>query len=110
MKKLTTTRLITFLLACYVLALTLAPCVDNTLNCCETQHLLSGDTSTGSHADQHDCCSPFCTCSCCNLAMEVTLPFFMNIETPLPQKMIFSYNLRVISLFSFSIWQPPKLS
>jgi len=97
------------MLACYVLALTMAPCVDDVLNCCETAHISASHAATGGHADHHDSCSPFCTCSCCSLAMEVALSFFVNADAPRPQKVIFSFDPGFISSFSHTIWLPPKL-
>jgi hypothetical protein len=88
----------------------MAPCVDDVLNGCETQHISASQAATGSHADHHDCCSPFCACSCCSLAMEVALSFFVSTNAPPPQKVIFSFDPSFISSFSYSFWQPPKLS
>ena len=104
------TRLFTMLLAFYVLVLTLAPCVDYELNCCETQHIMASQADAGGNASHHDACSPFCTCSCCNLAMEVAMPYFLSTQSPQPQQFIFSFTPRFISFYSFTIWEPPKLS
>ena len=108
MNKLILTRVFTFLLAWYVLFLTMTPCVDKELNCSKSQHLYAGQAATDRHTDHHDACSPFCTCSCCNLAMEVTAPYMIAIESFLPQKLIFSFDPRLISFFSYTIWEPPK--
>jgi len=110
MKKLWVTRLVTFLLAAYVLVLTLAPCVDNSTASCSKQQVIAGQAATDGHTDHHDACSPFCTCSCCNVAMEVAFPYFITVENLRAQKLIFTFTPHFISCFSHTIWEPPKLS
>ncbi|MEI7664004.1 MAG: DUF6660 family protein [Bacteroidota bacterium] len=107
MKK-STAKIFTLLLAWYVLSLSMAPCVDTSLDFRVPQHVCAGHPSNDAGADHHDSCSPFCTCSCCNLAMEVEPSCMVTIASCQPQKRTFSFTPRFISCFTYVIWEPPK--
>jgi hypothetical protein len=94
-------------LAVYVLVLTLAPCVDEEVTCREVQQIHATSPSEA-QGDHQDTCSPFCTCSCCNISMEVAAPFVFPIITPIRGELTFFFAPRSESFFSPSIWEPPK--
>lgn len=101
----------TTILLIYILGLLAVPCSDVYNSCEDTP---SNQTElTHSHSDDNDDhCTPFCQCSCCSVsALKFT---FKLPEFNLPQQLISVRNVvlrdcQVISLYSGSIWQPPKL-
>ncbi|MCK9203811.1 MAG: hypothetical protein M0P58_05155 [Bacteroidales bacterium] len=101
-------RILAILLALYILVLTFIPCVDETLHCCEITHLALTTTTNDTHSDQHDTCSPFCTCSCCSLAMEITLPMVMIFVNSDPLRLEVWDIIPLHSSLISSIWEPPK--
>ena len=99
--------ILAFFLAVYVVALTLDPCADKEISCPGSHIESHGDDQDA--GDQHkDLCSPFCTCNCCNISMEVATPLLLN-AMPINQNTIESfYNPQLLSVFLPSIWDPPK--
>lgn len=97
-----------FFLAVYVLALTLEPCVDKEIHHPGSHMVCAAEMGHGTGADHKDVCSPFCTCSCCNIFMEVAAHLLLP-ATPIQQNTLgFFYNPQLTSIFLPSIWDPPK--
>jgi hypothetical protein len=101
-------RLLAFCLACYVLSLVLTPCVDQLFTGQETTCVQYASGMDDSHSDHHDACSPFCTCSCCNVSMEVTSGFILPASSPDYNEIDMFVTPQVSDTFSPQIWQPPK--
>jgi len=101
-------RAICLLLAGYVLLLAIMPCMDDVTNHGKVTRLPGISLSMPGHAVHPDCCSPFCSCSCCNIAMEVTPGCVVCGLVILPQKFIFPVNRHLLSDYSFVAWEPPK--
>ncbi|HOZ75433.1 MAG TPA: hypothetical protein PLS51_04400 [Flavobacterium sp.] len=64
--------------------------------------------------DEHsDLCSPFCICNCCGAQILNFTPVLSFVIEPIPA--IFSpkpeigYKSHLASMFSGSIWQPPRI-
>lgn len=105
-----TMRVITFILALFLIAASIAPCLD-------VEAAFLSDIKTelvSSDANQHqaagDVCSPFCTCSCCVTSADVFSSVY-KLHTPaiIPLDMpVFNQSLMKNSGISF--WQPPKAS
>jgi hypothetical protein len=107
-KKESMKRLLSVALSVYVLTLVLTPCVDNLIPGQETQCTQVVATHSDSHADHHDSCSPFCTCSCCNISMEVTTGLTFTASVPDYNEIALFFNAQVSETFHPQIWQPPK--
>ncbi|MDB5255459.1 MAG: hypothetical protein JWM14_154 [Chitinophagaceae bacterium] len=96
-----------YFFACYIFAITLAPCQD--AYTCEDQ--AAHEASHSHEEDDMDTCSPFCICSCCNTA-SVLQTYFVSFDFP---KVIHHQKNHSPYLASMplpvynSIWQPPKL-
>ncbi len=107
-------RFITFLLAIYILLLSIVPCSD-THNDCVTKDTQKKEIGTSHHdhnQDQDDNCSPFCTCSCC--AMAYTVMNFSQYECKVLKEYTFSEKVAIPeesyhSNYYGNIWQPPKI-
>jgi|WetSurMetagenome_2_1015567.scaffolds.fasta_scaffold254295_2 hypothetical protein len=100
-------RFLSWFLAVYVIVLTLAPCVDEEVTCREVQQIHATSPSEAQGGNQ-DTCSPFCTCSCCNISMEVAAPFVFHMIAPAPGELTHFFAPRTESFFTPSIWEPPK--
>lgn len=98
-------------MAFYILFMACYPCRDNEechdeKTACAEQIVIAGHPH-GAH--EGELCSPFCACSCCSI---VSLPKYFTFVFPVPERIEYDpfnrpYNA---SSFSYSIWQPPKLS
>ena len=66
------------------------------------------------HHDNHEDtenCSPFCMCSCCG--QTISYEFISTIEfqnQTLKHNEVSKFQSALISEYSISIWQPPKIS
>jgi hypothetical protein len=101
-------RILILLLSVYIIFLTCTPCADDEIrNSCSRLELVKTN-ATDTHKDHTDSCSPFCTCSCCSLPFQVEKPCIEIKDNSLPRTVLFYFNSPIKSLFSFSIWEPPK--
>lgn len=108
-------RHLVYILCFYLLGIAVIPCGD-VYNACEpsAQTATTPDKDNHSHGnDSDDVCSPFCTCSCCNISVNAKPNF-----TKLREDRVYSnntkkspvYNSTCTAGFYGNIWQPPRLS
>lgn len=98
-------KLITLILALFILVLSSIPCSDG---------INKDDTTVQieNHSDHsNDDCTLFCTCACCGIA----IPFVaMNFEDEDINVKIISHNFKFDNLYTqdfiTSVWQPPAVS
>ena len=99
---------LSILMGCYILLLTLIPCVDEISPSFFSGQVHYSVTSKLAHEGDHDCCSPFCSCNCCNVPVEVGFHIiYLKVNLPLSILIaghIFNYTFPVPT----SIWEPPK--
>lgn len=100
--------ILAFFLAVYVVALTLNPCVDKEISCPGSHVENHGNSDQGAGDEHKDLCSPFCTCNCCNISMEVAAPMLLPATPILQNTLTYFYNPQLLSVFLPSIWDPPK--
>ena len=102
-------KIISGLLALYMLALVFMPCKDT---CDSQQHhtITTVQSAQEHHEAENDICSPFCTCNCCasfvvivNVATIST--FFQSAVKDFPD-----YETPFYPTLPADHWQPPKLS
>ncbi len=101
-------KLLTFLLAIYVLTLSTVPCYmeDKCLN--ETHQTEQSQNQTDEQGCS-DCCSPFVSCgTCCGFTFTFTT-FTLQPNIISYEKKFTFYKQTFNSQFAPSIWQPPKL-
>jgi len=107
-------KLVSILLASYILVLSCLPCSDSrecNINSPTTITKASGNHQDHQHEDE--ACSMFCSCACCG---QIFVPHFQPMlielsDTPHARKELFAYhNDRLPADFYGNIWQPPKLS
>jgi hypothetical protein len=103
-------KIIAFIMALLVLALSVIPCADNGIavndSKAKTEIAKSTTEKGGTHQDD---CSPFCTCNCCAgfpinhfvASIQVILPYSEPTKT--------AYLPCEITEISLPIWQPPRL-
>jgi hypothetical protein len=93
----------------YILMLSFAPCGDSVE--CDVGNRT--EQSHNSHKHENENCTPFCICACCGQ------PVTSNINYPIAKNILIPENFNnckaiytqtFISLFSATIWQPPKIS
>ncbi|MBN8577965.1 MAG: hypothetical protein J0L66_13560 [Cytophagales bacterium] len=105
-------RVIRFLFALYVLALSAYPCSDKE-TCMDERKAGMAFISVTDHdhtSREIDQCTPFCICACC--AAHVQLTSRANQEFSIfahNTKQRSSYFERSVSNIGHSIWQPPKI-
>ncbi len=102
-------KFICFIFSFYVLALTLAPCID-----CDGDDKLV--TSAHKHVDckddGDDACSPFSLCSCVGCSgFTFSVPQLVNIPVAAStESYSTTYQSQFQTSFRSKIWQPPKIS
>jgi hypothetical protein len=101
-------KVIAILLTCYILLLVVAPCVDKDICVGGNDHPSLIPSGLPFHQDQLDCCTPFCSCSCCGIPIEVMKAFIISRDYSVLTTLTFLYNPRLHSHCDFSIWEPPK--
>jgi hypothetical protein len=103
-------RLMSFILAAYLFALTAVSCGDATLLHCEDNETTIQSAHCGDHCSENDCegCTPFCGCNCCQSVVQIT--YVAKFHHPI---MILA-NIPLLDLspephgFNNLIWQPPR--
>ena len=96
-----------FILSVYVLVLTAIPCVDVPKD--DNLHKIElSNTTSDHHENDHDICSPFCTCDCC-VSPIITNSNIQLTCVPITQTLESEYNNSFISSPFVTIWQPPKV-
>lgn len=107
-------KLVSILLASYILVLSCLPCSDSRE--CNIDSPTTIARASGNHQDhQHEdeACSMFCNCACCGqVFVQHFQPMLIELsDTPHARKELFAYhNDRLPADFYGNIWQPPKLS
>jgi len=102
------TRIISFSMAFYVLMLVFAPCVDQDIAVAGNSQTSVSKGMQPIHEDQHDCCSPFCTCSCCSVPATLMKAFLVSQDYTRPETIVFFIGSDAVSDFFSEVWQPPK--
>jgi hypothetical protein len=107
-----TVKLLTALLAFYLLLLPIVPCSDIDEGNRQEQPVVSAAASHSDHQDNDEGCNPFCNCSCCG---QIFTPVFLAGKTipvkPITKKRRYFYRATAfLPGYSGAIWQPPKLS
>ncbi|TRZ73875.1 MAG: hypothetical protein D4R97_04635 [Bacteroidetes bacterium] len=101
-------KVLTVLMAFYVLVLVFAPCVDHDLTVDPNPRPVINTATLPIHQDQHDCCTPFCTCSCCSAPFELLKAFIISQDFFQNGTLTFFFNSRFQTRYDFTIWEPPK--
>ncbi len=99
-------KIAAYILSFIVLLLSVTPCVDNNNTNCGQQTEIDHSTS-GSHQNDLDHCSPFCTCQCCQTSFNI--PISISSSTPIAIDVVHPALAPVfqsIDLFDYFI--PPK--
>lgn len=103
-------KIIAFIMAFVILALTVMPCADqdNAENDSRTKTELS-KSNQQKDSPQQDDCSPFCHCTCC--AGFSINHFIASISylSPYQGKAVPAYLPSAVIEIALPIWQPPKL-
>lgn len=98
-------KLLIVILAFFVFGLSTIPCTDG----------ISEDdniTLTENHSDHsQDDCTPFCTCTCCGIAIPFKVMVFEDEDLNIK---IISHHFNLNDLYTqgfiTSVWQPPAVS
>ena len=106
-------KVFTFLMAIYILVLSLVPCGDMHNDCNDTTTKTELSQNHDHQQDKDDNCSPLCTCSCCSASI-VALDF-KQVQLKKPAEFSITQKLSIrnfsfVSNFYGNIWQPPKIN
>ncbi|MDP4278735.1 MAG: hypothetical protein Q8914_14005 [Bacteroidota bacterium] len=101
-------RLIAGLLSIYILFLTVVPCADSWTSHDPQQTLITQATG-GTHQNECDHCSPFCTCKCCTSPITSEIAEIHLDCFALVYDYSTLYYLEQAPTIPSSFWQPPKL-
>jgi len=102
-------KLITSILIVIVFAANLAPCFDVNvkLKGDEITQIASSDDTQ--HQTSQDSCSPFCTCSCCVMSVDL-ISFGYTLNNPsINTQNLPVFDQLLIENSGISFWQPPKV-
>ncbi len=108
-------KLLSFLIAIMVLALSCMPCSDTGIfTHGNNSRVTTSHTQTTQHipGEEHqDLCSPFCQCACCSLAYA--LPFACTpgtwVKAGWSDQQFVSFVSHCPSGIALPVWQPPQL-
>lgn len=105
-------KLLVFIFSFYLLALALMPCSDkDDCKYVKTYKSALAATDHSSHDNDVEKCSPFCMCACCGLSFNSScFPTDLGLNFSTVVLKADFYTTSFVSEFSFSIWQPPKIS
>lgn len=96
------------LFAFYLSVLAVKPCTDTHS---DRTGIPREDSGHGRHDHASDTCSPFCSCACCGVQMlrqEFTFALLPSTPRETFEKPLSSYQSRLHSDYTGSIWQPPR--
>jgi hypothetical protein len=98
-----------FIMAILVLTQSVMPCGDKGSITNESKSKTELTKANNQQDDQHDDCSPFCSCSCCAgvafLAPSTKVSFLIAQMSPVYCSTITTHLFRI----AIPIWQPPQL-
>jgi hypothetical protein len=101
-------KVIAIILSFFIFCLAITPCSDaRTCDADASTELIGADTHDHS-TDEHDACTPFCTCQCCGITFtfsEISLEFETLCEPNYPY--IFDYSFNYQRDYLDRIWHPP---
>jgi len=94
------------------MVLTLIPCSDHYFE----SNSLDKQEQHSHNSENHDCgqdaCTPFCTCTCCGIALNAADFHLFKLDKPfeayLGNELILK-NYPLVSIFQENIWQPPQV-
>lgn len=105
-------KIVAFLMAFYILALSLMPCSDMHNECKDSKAKTEISQNHNHNQDQDDHCSPFCTCACCATfftAFSITPINLQKTVAFATDKKVAIHNFSLPSNHFGNIWQPPKV-
>ena len=62
-----------------------------------------------SHEGTVDDCSPFCSCQCCQVNLNVHNLDTFDLSLPIISTKVFTFSYNVTQEFTYSIFQPPQV-
>ncbi len=98
----------------HLMVVSLLPCSDGRNECNNPAQLSQVEQATDhNHGNDHnDVCSPFCTCTCCNIIAGFALQHnkAIDLKPGLTGTLQYpSHPTSFISAYFGNIWQPPKI-
>jgi hypothetical protein len=99
-----------FILSMFFMSLALFPCQDNEDMALSVIHVSIQKSHSGdNHADQESC-PPFCSCSCCSTARQLTSMITMTVFSQTVTHLYPDYAISAIQEQAIKIWQPPQIA
>lgn len=105
-------KYLTILLSIYILALSFVTCSDTIVNTLHDEDVIElaqdFDHGNHSHSDEADFCSPFCSCQCCQVTVDIFhFPTFNLGAELLLLEEISSIHHDISQEILQSLYQPP---
>ncbi|MEI6866108.1 DUF6660 family protein [Flavicella sp.] len=99
---------VTFILSIYILALSFVTCSDTTADSFFSEDETDFDQENHSHSEDIDSCSPFCSCQCCQVTVDVFhfSTFNLSLELILLEEISSIHNDLCQEVYQ-SLYQPP---
>lgn len=93
------------ILSLVVLWLTLTPCIDTPEDNCVSKTEMSQQHS---HSGDLDLCSPFCTCQCCQVCVNIPSVLFTQVHSANPEFLYPVAHQDVPHDFNYELYKPPR--
>ncbi|MBD1362571.1 hypothetical protein IDJ77_02005 [Mucilaginibacter sp. ZT4R22] len=101
-------RYIAFIFSFYFTLLTLLPCQDRDDMIGSITHVTLQKNHSPNDERGQETCPPFCTCSCCSTARQLTATINTGIHTQQVVREYPDYGIPAIQKQPIKIWQPPQ--
>lgn len=104
-------KLFTVILSIYVLGLSFVTCNDEFPHEVPLNDDISQVSKNSDHSNEEegDHCSPFCSCQCCQVNLDVHNMDTFDMSVPRISTEVFSLSYNVVQEFTYSIFQPPRI-
>ncbi|MES2276236.1 MAG: DUF6660 family protein [Bacteroidota bacterium] len=98
-----------FIFSLYITSLALIPCQDREDTIASFNHVSVQKSHAVNDERGQESCPPFCTCSCCSTARQLTETITMGVFTKPVTRVYPGYTIPAIQEQSIKIWQPPQI-
>ncbi|WP_143167080.1 DUF6660 family protein [Mucilaginibacter sp. OK098] len=104
-------KYLAFIFSIYFVLLALLPCQDrNEIAAHVKIHAAVQQSHSGNDLCGQETCPPFCSCTCCSTARQLTSNPALTIFTQTIARSYAEHAVAAIREQSIAIWQPPQIS
>jgi len=103
-------KYLALLIGLYCALLAILPCQDRADTAAEVNHVSIQKSHASSEKCNQETCPPFCNCSCCSSARQLSGKAALIVFTKVIVSIYPGLDVPEILSQAISIWQPPQLS